>query len=95
MSAITPTATNDIFAGGADASECATNFQADVADLYNLLFLWEGIMSLVPVINWFRPIWVAILKGQMNVTYAQLLCYREKGGNSLAAGEAEMAWEKF
>ena len=52
-------------------------------------------MSIVPVINWFRFIWLWAIKVNMSIAEAQILCYREKGGSQLAAAEQNQAWSKF
>ena len=79
---------NDILALGTTAEECATNFKANLEQLYQLMYLWQGILDWVPVLGLFSFVWDIILESQMKVTYAQLLCYRRKSGDSLEAGES-------
>ena len=69
----------DIFAKDLTGEQCASNFRNALPTLYILVWLCEGILQMIPFVNWFRLIWVFIITQVMHIAEAQLLCYEKLG----------------
>jgi hypothetical protein len=86
----------DIFAKDLSGKQCASNFRNALPTLYILVWMCEGILQMIPIVNYFRWIWVFVIKQYMHIAEAQLLCYEKMGDDdSLKKGNMSYSWQKF
>ena len=85
-------AENNILAMG-DAIQCKANFEKDLQDLHDLIFICRGILALIPVVNWFSWIWEKVIKYHAYVTEAQYLCWTSQVDEDMSG--VELDYEQF